>query len=226
MCNGVAWCGVLGPQWPSKCVRFAQPPLRGTSPQLCTPWLRTPGARCARSGPSGALMRQPSQLQGPTCRGGLTAALRVCPLRVRPPPVPSVAPRCASVLPVCARPAPAVHVVGYRWPHASACTMAGPDVAWLARSGLQGVPAARQPPPLCPRGTSPQLCTPWLRTPSACCARSGQTVALMCGLVQWCDLMQCCWPQKTRALFTAVRRTPPSFSRTINTTVHTHLLSF
>ena len=33
-----------------------------------------------------------------------------------PPPVPSVAPRCASVLPVCARPAPAVHVVGCRRP--------------------------------------------------------------------------------------------------------------
>ena len=32
MCNGVAWRGVLGPQWPpkpSKCVRCAQPPLRG-----------------------------------------------------------------------------------------------------------------------------------------------------------------------------------------------------
>ena len=25
----MAWRGVLGPQWPSKCVRCAQPPLRG-----------------------------------------------------------------------------------------------------------------------------------------------------------------------------------------------------
>ena len=179
MRNGVAWRGVLGPQWHSKCARCAQPPLhgaspqlcspwsrtpstccarvgpcgalmrlyaqwrglvwrawpaaafkvcplrashphcalRGTSPQLCTPCLRTPSACCARSGPSGALMRQPSQLQGPTCRGGLAAAPRVCPLRIRPPPpVPSAAPRCASVLPVCARPAPTVHLVGYRGP--------------------------------------------------------------------------------------------------------------
>ena len=103
---------------------------------------------------------------------------------------------------------------------ASACAMARHGAAWLARSGLQDLSAARQRPL---HGASPQLCTPWLRTPSGCCARSGQTVALMCGLVQWCDLMQCCWPQKTRALFTAVRFTPPSFSRTINTT---HLLSF
>ena len=179
MRNGVAWRGVLGPQWPSKCAHCAQPPLhgaspqlcspwsrtpstccarvgpcgalmrlyaqwrglvwrawpaaafkvcplrashphcalRGTSPQLCTPCLRTPSACCACSGPSGALMRQPSQLQGPTCRGGPAAAPRVCPLRIRPPPpVPSAAPRCASVLPVCARPAPTVHLVGYRGP--------------------------------------------------------------------------------------------------------------
>ena len=152
---------------------------------------------------------------------------RVPLARQTPPPLcPAwhlAAPRCS----LCAR---ALRPLYIWWaiggPNESACTMVGPGVAWLARSGLQGVPAARQPPLLCPRGTSPQLCTPWLRTPSACCARSGQTVALMCGLVQWCDLMQCCWPQKTRALFTAVRRTPPSFSRTINTTVHTHLLSF
>ena len=40
------------------------------------------------------------------------------------------------------------------WPvwgsDASACAMAWPGVAWLARSGFQGVPAARQPPLLCP----------------------------------------------------------------------------
>ena len=41
---------------------------------------------------------------------------RVPLARQTPPPVPSVAPRCASVLPVCARPAPTVHLVGYRGP--------------------------------------------------------------------------------------------------------------
>ena len=52
---------------------------------------------------------------------GMTWLARSGPPRVplarqTPPPVPSAAPRCASVLPVCARPAPSVHVVGYRWP--------------------------------------------------------------------------------------------------------------
>ena len=72
----------------------------------------------------------------------------------------------------------AVHAVASE---ASSCAMAWHGVACLARSGLQSlqsVSAARSP--LCAaRGTSPQLCTPWLRTPSACCARVGPCGALM-----------------------------------------------
>ena len=112
------WRGLVWRAWPAEAFKVC--PLRTplyTSPQLCTPWLRTPSACCARGGPSRVLMRRLAQLQGPTCRGGLAAAPRVCPLRIRPPPpLPSAAPRRASMLPECARPAPAVHVVGYRGP--------------------------------------------------------------------------------------------------------------
>jgi len=131
---------------------------------------------------------------------------------------PSTSPAVAAA--ACSLVAHAERLLCMQWPvwgsDASACAMAWHGAAWLARSGLQDLSAARQRPL---HGASPQLCTPWLRTLSGCCARSGQTVALMCSLVQWCDLMQCCWPQKTRALFTAVRFTPPSFSRTINTPI-------
>ena len=131
---------------------------------------------------------------------------------------PSTSPAVAAA--ACSLVAHAERLLCMQWPvwgsDASACAMAWHGAAWLARSGLQDLSAARQRPL---HGASPQLCTPWLRTLSGCCARSGQTVALMCGLVQWCDLIQCCWPQKTRALFTAVRFTPPSFSRTINTPI-------
>ena len=226
----MAWRVVVSSQRPPRV------PVARRTPPLCPAWHHA-APRCSLCARALRPLYMWWAIGGPNAPAcsmagpGVAWSARSGPPRVplarqTPPLCPAwhlAAPRCS----LCARtPRPLYMWWAIGCPNASACTMVGPGVAWLARSGLQGVPAARQPPPLCPRGTSPQLCTPWLRTPSACCARSGQTVALMCGLVQWCDLMQCCWPQKTRALFTAVRRTPPSFSRTINTTVHTHLLSF
>jgi hypothetical protein len=93
-----------------------------------------------------------------------------------------------------------------RWPvrgsDACVCAMAWPGVAWLARHGLQGVPAARQRPL---HGASPQLCTPWLRTPSAFCARVGPCGALMRVCVQWRGLVWRGWPA---AAFNVCPRVP------------------
>ena len=61
----------------------------------------------------------------------------------------------------------------------------------MARSGLQGVSAARQRPL---HGTSPQRCPPWFRTPSACCAHVGPCGALMRLRAQWRGLVWRGWP--------------------------------
>jgi len=89
----------------------------------------------------------------------------------------------------------AVRLLCTLWPvwgsNASVRAMAWPGVACLARSGLQSVPATRQRPL---HGASPQLCTPWLRTPSACCARICSCGALMRLRAQWRGLKRCGWP--------------------------------
>jgi hypothetical protein len=137
--NGRAWHGVLGSQRPPACARFAPPPphtaQRGTSPRLGAPCVRAPCARCTCGGLSRALMRQPAQWQGLAWRGWLAAALRVCPLRVRPPPLCPAWDLAAPRRSLCAR---ALRPLYMWWaiggPHASARTMAEAGVACLARS--------------------------------------------------------------------------------------------
>ena len=90
-----------------------------------------------------------------------------------PSPLPAAAPRRASALLVCTS-----YVI--RGPKASACTMAGPGVAWLARSGPPRVPLARQTFPHCAqRGTSLRLGAPGVRAPCARCTCGGLSGALM-----------------------------------------------
>ena len=84
------------------------PPLHGTSPQLCPPWLRAPSAFCARVGSCGALMHLHAQWRGLVWRAWPAAAFKVCPLRAS---APCTAPRRSAALPGCARRALAVHVM-------------------------------------------------------------------------------------------------------------------
>ena len=59
-------------------------------------------------------------------------------------------------------------------PCATACRIAGPGVAWLARNGPLRVLAARETPPhTAQRGASPRLGTPCVRAPCARCTYGG-----------------------------------------------------
>ena len=107
----------------------------------------TPSACCVCSGPSGALRRLHAQWRGLARRAWPAVAFKVCPLRA----APSARRLAAALLSLVTH---AEHLLCTRWSvwgsDASVCAMAWPGVACLARSSLQGVPAARQPPPLCP----------------------------------------------------------------------------
>ena len=77
-----------------------------------------------------------------------------CALCAQPPPSPPLCPARHLGAPRCSLCERALRLLYMRWAiegvYASACAMAGPSVAWLARSGLPRVLARVRPPPHCP----------------------------------------------------------------------------
>jgi len=142
--NCVAPRGVFRPQRPPVCPLRAAPP----SPPLC-PARHLGAPRCSLCERALRLLYMRWAIEGVyasacTMAGPSVAWLarsgppRVPAARETPPPLPSEAPRRASLLLVCARPAPAVHVAGYRMP---LCVSLHNGRAWRGVVGSQRPPA-------------------------------------------------------------------------------------
>ena len=99
-----------------------------------------------------------------------------------PPPVPSVAPRCASVLPVCKRPAPALHVVGCRRPP---CVSLHNGRAWRGVVGSQR-------PSRCARCAPATPTVPSRHLAAALHSLVAHAKRLLC--TQWPDCGSNVWP--------------------------------
>ena len=83
---------------------------------------------------------------------------------------------------------------------------------WLA-AAFKVCPLRASHPHCALRGTSPQLRPPWLRAPSACCARVGLCGALMRVCVQWRGLVWRGWPAAAFKVCPLRATTPCTASR-------------
>ncbi len=179
----VAWLARSGPpRVPA--ARETPPPLPSEAPRRASLLLV-----CARPAPAVhvAGYRMPlcvSLHNGRAWRG--VVGSQCVGARETPPTLPSAAPRRTSLLLMCARPAPALHVAGYRGP---LCDSLQNGRAWRGVVGSQRPPAcvgAREtPPPTAQRGASPRLGTPCVLALCARCTCGGLSGVFLRQPAQW-----------------------------------------